>query len=241
MARDATLETAVNPEGLDRLEVEGILEDVRERASLGDRIEQISMGLLGRPYVDAPLGGGADIPELFRVSLDGFDCVTYIEAIVALACSRTVADFVDTMRMIRYEEGKIDWFHRNHYMIDWARNNEANGLVINTTTGPDTVEKTVILDLIPGLGRRTRTLRYYPSQSINRVTGRIETGDLVLFVSEKETLDVFHTGVLLKGETGIAMRHATRTAGSVIEQDLDDFVNDNTMAGLILLRPQCRR
>lgn len=238
---DATIEIAHPPEGLNRVEAEGLLRDVDGVTSIAERIEKISQWFLGRPYVEAPLGGGVDQKEVFSASLYGFDCVTYIESVLAIAVSRTLGEFIDSLRKIRYAQGTIGWFSRNHYMIDWARNNQSAGFVSNPTTGGHTVEKTCNLNLIPGLPSRTETFSYFAKSSLSGSRLPIDTGDLALFVSERETLDVFHTGILIKHDNDAVMRHATRTAGSVIEQPLVDFLNNNELAGLILLRPICHR
>jgi len=70
---------------------------------------------------------------------------------------------------------------------------------------------------------------------------RVETGDLIFFVSTRTTLDVFHTGLMVRREGTPLLRHATRTAGAVIEQRLDEFITTNMMAGFFLLRPLCQR
>ena len=229
------------PSGLNLAEAGRILTSAVEATDFAGRISQFSGYLLGRPYVEGALGGGPDLPEEFRVSLDAFDCVTYIEVVMALALARTTDDFIDAIRRIRYESGKVDWSYRNHYMVDWASNNEQNGLIANVTTGPSTSEKTCTLDLIAGLPSKTISFRYFPNTALEAVVERIETGDLIFFVSTRTTLDVFHTGLLLKGVGGPRLRHATRTANAVIEQDLDEFMKTNIMAGSILLRPLCPR
>jgi hypothetical protein len=224
---------------LDLAEASRILTDVYEETGFGERIASISQYFLGRPYVEGSLGGGPDLPEEFRVSLEAFDCVTYIEVVLALALAQTTDEFVNEIRRIRYQDGEVDWFHRNHYMVDWARNNEQRGLIANLTNGPLTANKTCTLDLIAGLPTKTTSFRYFPYQSLDAIAERIETGDLIFFVSTRTTLDVFHTGLLLKRRNPL-LRHATRTANAVIEQDLSEFVSKNIMAGFILLRPLCQ-
>jgi hypothetical protein len=232
-------ETSIQIKGSERAEVERVLKSAGAATDLGERIVRISESFLGRPYVEGSLGGGADLTEEIRVSLDAFDCVTYIETVLALALARTVEEFVDRIREIRYDGGTVDWFHRNHYMVDWARNNEKRGLLANVTTGAATLQKTCTLTLIPGLPERTATFEYFPKQSLIAVAGQIESGDLILFVSIRKTLDVFHTGVLAARDAQIVLWHATRTAGAVIEQDLVEFMSKNEMDGFILLRPLC--
>jgi len=229
------------PIGLDSAEAERILRSDGAPADLSGRILRISESFLGRGYVEGSLGGGPDLVEEFRISLQAFDCVTYLEVVLALALAQTVAGFVDTIREIRYQGGKVDWFDRNHYMVDWARNNEQRGFIANITTGVGSLAKTCTLNLIPGLPARTATFAYFPNQSLAEANEKIETGDLILFVSAKATLDVFHTGLLVRRDGRIFMRHATRTAHAVIEQDLVEFMSTNEMMGFILLRPLCRR
>jgi len=238
---NVTLKNIETPFGLDPAEAERILKDAGGETALGARIDRISELLLGRPYVEGSLGGGAELAEEFRVSLNAFDCVTFIETVLALALARTIDEFIDMIRRIRYEDGEIDWFRRNHYMTDWASKNEECGFITNITSGPYTVEKACTLGLIAGLPAKTTTFRYFPTQSPAEVAEGIETGDLILFVSTRETLDVFHTGLLVETDGRLLLRHATRTAGAVIEQELVEFMSQNEMAGFILLRPLCRR
>lgn len=241
MKPNTTLNNIEAPSGLDLAEANRILTHLDAETGFGERIARISEHFLGRPYVEGSLGGGPDLPEELRVSLQAFDCVTYIEVMLALARTRTTGEFVDAIRRIRYKNGKVDWFHRNHYMVDWAQNNEELGLIANLTAGPLTADKTCTLDLIAGLPAKTTTFRYFPNPSFDAIVERVETGDLIFFVSTKTTLDVFHTGLLVKREGNPLLRHATRTANAVIEQDLSEFISKNIMAGFTLLRPLCQR
>lgn len=227
--------------GFDRDELERILERISGQTELSSRLDKISAYFLGRPYVEGSLGGGVNLPEVLSVSLDAFDCVTYIETVLALALSETADDFIEAIRRIRYADGRVDWFHRNHYMIDWAPNNQNAEFIADITSGPDTAEKTCRLSLIPGLPTKTATFRYFPTENISRAEPSMEAGDLIFFVSAKPALDVFHTGLLVERGGAWLMRHAARTAGAVIEQELREFIDRNSMLGVILLRPLCQR
>lgn len=238
---NVTLKTIETPLGLDAAEAESLLKAAAGEADLGKRLDHISGLLLGRPYVEGALGGGPQLPEQFRIALGAFDCVTFVETVLALAIARTIEEFVDTIRRIRYKEGEIDWFCRNHYMVDWTRNNEDRGFIKNLTSGPSAQAKTCTLGLISGLPEKVASFSYFPTQNRAEVAELFETGDLMLFVSTKETLDVFHTGFLSEREGRWLLRHATRTAGAVIDQDLVEFMGQNEMLGFVLLRPLCQR
>jgi N-acetylmuramoyl-L-alanine amidase-like len=233
---------AINiPSRLDADFVGEVLRKARDTDELTQRLDRISGVFLGSAYQEGSLGGGPDLDEEFRIDLKAFDCVTFMEVVLALALADTVSDFTDSTLRIRYEGGQIDWFHRNHYMVDWIRNNESSGFVRNVTSGPYTLEKTCTLNLIEGLETRTATFRYFPLEEMARAKNVMEHGDIILFVSIRKDLDVFHTGFVFDRGDRILMRHATRRAGLVIDQDLDEFVGQNQLAGIILLRPLCQR
>lgn len=214
-----------------------LLRELASHASLADRIDLISARLIGAPYIENPLGGGPDSSESLRISLEGFDCVTYVETVLALATSDSVEEVVEAVRGMRYEKGIIDWFHRNHYMIDWAEKNERRGLVKNITAGPEAVRKSRNLTIVKGLPEKPVRFDCIPKRRMNRVASSVETGDVILFVSAKKTLDVFHTGFIVRRGEELLLRHATRNKGEVVEQRLTEFLKSNRMSGMILLRP----
>src|SRR5713226_7103399 len=117
------------PRGLSRRRVEQLLSQTKSERSAGSRIDVLSHSFLGRPYKPNPLIGSADTAEVFTAALDGFDCVTYIETVLALARASNVDDFTEWLRKIRYEQGRIQWERRNHYMTLWIRNNIREGIV----------------------------------------------------------------------------------------------------------------
>jgi hypothetical protein len=236
-----TINTTAMPGGLDAAEAVRLLDESAREPDLGNRIDHLSELLLGREYVEGSLGGGPELPEELRISLSAFDCVTFIETVLALAFARTIEEFIVTVRGIRYEDGEVAWARRNHYMVDWARNNEERGFVSNLTAGPRAAAKICTLNLIAGLPEKRTSFSYFSTQNPADLAGLFETGDLILFVSIKETLDVFHTGFLIERNGRWFLRHATRTAGAVIDQELAEFMNQNTLAGFVLLRPLCRR
>jgi hypothetical protein len=225
------------PLGLDPNEVDLILEEASGERSLAERIDRISSIFFGRPYVVSPLEGDAHSPEVFKVWLGGFDCVTYVETVLALAQSGSLDDFVDALREMRYANGVISWPSRNHYMIDWAKKNERRGIIRNLTGGRWAIEKTRTLALIEGLPQKTVRFRCFPKKNLRAVQSSIQTGDVILFVSTRKNLDVFHTGFLINSGEGIQLRHATLTRGKVIQQALTEFLDAHRMSGLILLRP----
>jgi len=235
------LKKTAPPVELDMLAAARLLDEWRDTKDFTARLTRISAHFINRPYLENPLGGGPHEKEVLRLSFAGFDCVTYMETALAFAAARNVKDFIAAVRRLRYANGKVDWYHRNHYMFDWAKHNEARGAMQNITDGPQAVMITRPLAVIKDLPAKLATFNCFPKRKLARVQGRIETGDLILFASTRKWLDVFHTGILIKTDDDILLRHATRTAGKVIEQPLKEFLAAHRMAGFILLRPLCQR
>jgi hypothetical protein len=66
---------------------------------------------------------------------------------------------------------------------------------------------------------------------------RVKTGDLIFFASTRKHLDVFHCGIIVRAGERVLMRHASRSQGGVVEEDLNGFLKANRMAGLLIERP----
>ncbi len=231
---------SVYPRDLDRALVREILADGRHLPALAARMERISRRFVGDPYREGPLVGSRSSREVFTASLEAFDCVTYVENVLALAWAANQRTFVERLRRIRYAGGVIDWEHRNHYMTTWIRNNAREGLVHDRTARRGSVSRSRRLDLVDGIPARTVRVRSIPKRTFLRRLGDVRDGDLAFFGSTRPDLDVFHCGLLFGRGGRIVMRHAARSRGQVVEQDLAEFLGANRMTGVILVRPLAR-
>jgi hypothetical protein len=225
------------PMALNRRRVEQLLAKTRNVYPYAARLERISREFLGYPYAANQLIGSADTPEVYTVSLEGFDCVTFLETVLALSRSASVDGFIDGLRKIRYADGRIEWRRRNHYMTAWIRNNSRVGLVRPIASRVKTVSKDRILNIVPGLPPIRMQFDCIPKSSVPRLVPDIRTGDLIFFASTRKHLDVFHCGMLVHHDGRLTLRHASRSRNGVVDQDLTEFLKDNRMAGVIVVRP----
>jgi hypothetical protein len=200
-------------------------------------MEVLSRQLLGYPYQPDPLIGSPETAEVFTASLEGFDCVTYLETIVALARASSADDFADVLRRIRYGHGRVQWRRRNHYMTDWIRNNLREGILrrVSIRAFP-TISKLRMLNVVRGLPARRAQMKWIPKPALTRLEPHLETGDLIFFVSTRKNLDVFHAGIIVRIGQKLRMRHASRSQAGVVEQELREFSKANRMAGVIVVR-----
>ena len=226
------------PRGLSRRRVEHLLAETNDGPT-SSRVDLLSRHFLGQPYKPYPLIGSADTAEVFVASLDGFDCVTYIETILALALASNVNEFIEWLRKIRYEQGLIEWKRRNHYMTVWIHNNERMGIIrpLSMPAVPIVIRER-FLDVVPGLPARRTRVRCVPKRAVPRLAALLRSGDLIVFVSTRKNLDVFHAGIIARDGKRILMRHASRSQGLVVEQGLSEFLKANRMTGAIAVRPQ---
>ena len=229
----------VQPRRLNRRRLQQLLSKMKHERSVTSRIDAFSRHFLGHRYTANPLIGSADATEVFTASLNGFDCVTYIETILALARASNGDDFTAWLRKIRYERGRIQWQRRNHYMTAWIRNNVSVGIIkpMSIPAVP-TVTRERVLNLVPGLAPQRIRLKCVPKPAVRRLEPYLRSGDLVFFASTRRTLDVFHAGIIARDGKTVLMRHASRSQGFVVQQELRDFLKANRMAGVIVARPR---
>ncbi len=227
------------PRGLSRQRVKRLLSERKCERHVGGRIDALSAHFLGYSYKANPLIGSADTVEAFTASFDGFDCVTYVETVVALACATDADDFSERLRKIRYEHGHIQWDRRNHYMTAWIRNNIRAGIIkpVPMPAVPR-VSRERLLNVISGLAPKQIRLECVPKMAVPRLEPYLQSGDLIFFVSTRRNLDVFHAGIIVRNNDVTLLRHASRTQGLVVEQELKRFLKENRMVGVIVVRPQ---
>jgi len=228
-----------DPRGLSRRRVEQLLSETKRVDSASRRIDFLSRQFLGHPYKPNPLIGSADTAEVFTASFDGFDCVTYIETVVALARASNVDDFTEWLRKIRYERGRIEWQRRNHYMTQWIRNNVRDAIIkpVSMPAVP-TLSRERVLNVVPGLAPQRTRVKSVPKSAVPRLERHLQSGDLIFFASTRKNLDMFHAGIIVRDGKTVSMRHASRSQGGVVEQELSEFLKANRMAGVVVVRPQ---
>ncbi|MBS0358169.1 MAG: DUF1460 domain-containing protein [Proteobacteria bacterium] len=104
--------------------------------STTDRIVKLSAFFLGKPYEFNPLGEGPtakfDQNPLYRT--DKFDCVTYVNTVLALAHSNNLEEFQKNMNKMNYRNANPSFVNRFHFQnIDWNYTNTLNGYVKDIT------------------------------------------------------------------------------------------------------------
>lgn len=222
----------------------------RTEAPLGRGAARVGELAAGTPYeagtLDAYLrtGGSPSGTEPISLSLTRFDCVTLVEA--CLAVSRMADDpvtptwegFGREVERMRYRGGeRIGYASRLHYFSEWISDGERRALLqdLGAELGgvPDrrplrfmtenrgsypALADDVVFREIGGIERRLddRPRRVVPPERIAEVSEQIETGDVLAFATGIPGLDVTHAAFAYRdAEKILRVLHAPLSGGVV--------------------------
>ena len=203
-------------------------------------------------YVADPLGEGPGngpdpdpLSDFARV-----DCVTYVEQVYALALAQDYAQFPDTLRRLRYRDGRIDFRWRNHYLVsDWL---PANAWFIRDVTAEvgatQPMTKTISrgkffagkgLTQYAGLPDEEQTTRHIPRDQVEQALPNLRTGDLVIFVIDTPGIIAGHTGIIRHPSKIPHVQHASLNAKRVVTVPLTQYLKDapKRFVGIKIARP----
>jgi len=227
---------AVRPGLAGETRVARLIAETQNLPAIAQRIDVISAALRGTRYEGETLIGSPRRPERFVLRDDAFDCVTYVETVLAAARSHDIAGFEDALREIRYRKGYVNWFERNHYFFEWCEHNVDNKICRWVDmTGSVQIKKTV--NSQKGLSKRRFVMRVIPRAVFLANAGKLETGDIVGFVSQRSDLDYFHCGLVVRGHT-LLLRHASETRRRVLDESMAHFFTRAGAQSVTVVRPQ---
>lgn len=107
-----------------------------QNTTMDARLAAFSSQFLGKPYLLGALGEGIDAryDQQPKYRVDAFDCETYVNTVLALALAKSIEDFKQCFRKIRYYKGQVDYLTRNHFTsLDWNPNNQRQGFLRDIT------------------------------------------------------------------------------------------------------------
>ena len=213
---------------------------VRDR---GEKIEFISGKFLGTPYAENTLGGAADRKEVLTVDLSGLDCFTYIDYVEALGRSGSFAEFRKNLAAVRYRDSAVGWEKRRHFFSDWTSGDGKNARDATAEVGGKLAEtakkrlnrKTDGSLWLAGIDVVEREISYIPSESLGpEVLDAVRTGDYLGIYSDRDGLDVSHTGIAVRKNGRLYLRHASSRHRRVLDEDLAAYMKKRP--GLVVYR-----
>ena len=199
-----------------------LIEQAQAYEKISQRIDYISRALIGRPYQGRTLIGGPDRKEVFVLRDDAFDCVTYCEAVLAAAIARDYSAYPEVLKRIRYAHADVRWAERNHDFALWSRSN-----LDNKICQPGSITPSVVIEKRldgNGLGKRKYALPAIATPRLVAGQKALQVGDVIGFVSRRPELDYFHTGFIAFSKGKLMLRHASRSQGRVMDEDMASFL-----------------
>lgn len=227
-------------------DIDAILSYSYKAYSVSERIKYLSSKFLGVKYREGTLIGSEDTPEVFVVNLEYLDCMTFLEYIEAMRLSRNYKDFLNNLKKVRYKDGIISYYNRNHFFTDWLETNLKNIEDITCDVGKEytvKISKNINLkednsEYVSGIPHRVREFSYIPSVYINNeLISRLSTGDYIGIFSQAMGLDVSHVGIFIMEDGRCFLRHASskESMRKVVDEDFIKYVSEKP--GIIIFRP----
>jgi Protein of unknown function (DUF1460) len=228
-------------------------------------MQTVAAQFLGAPYVAGLLDQTQQ--EQLVVTLQEFDCVLFVETVLALArtvraIDYTESTFVQHLSGQRYRGGTRDGYcSRLHYFADWILDNQAKGIVTDLTAqlGGIPIDKPIDFmsthrSSYPQLANESdyqcilaqearlnqQEIRYIPTEEIYKIYSQLQPGDIVAIATAVPGLDVTHTGLIdqIDPQSGqVSFIHAA-PGGVRIASDLQSYVERVEAAiGIMVARP----
>jgi cell wall-associated NlpC family hydrolase len=181
----------------------------------GEIMQAIAEQFIGTPYVAGLLDKSNQ--ETLVVTLKGFDCVLFIETVLAIARGVAVQDYAyenfrDRIQEQRYRDGQLNGYcSRLHYFSDWIDNNQnrrivynlsnlLGGIPLNTTLNFMTENRQYYAQLaneseyeciLNQEGKLANLdIRYIPQDQIATIYPYLQPGDIIATATDIPGLDV---------------------------------------------------
>ncbi|HSH46223.1 MAG TPA: N-acetylmuramoyl-L-alanine amidase-like domain-containing protein [Longimicrobiales bacterium] len=208
---------------------------------MGEAMVRIGRRFVGDPYTPYLLDPPG--PERLVVNLREFDCVTYVESVLALARVIQAGTpefdaFTRELERIRYRGGRLDGYEsRLHYFSEWIHDAGEKGLVRDVTAelGGEPEREPINFmssnageysklednpERVASIRRTEEAISARPRHVIDQdriadVADGIRNGDIIAASSSVTGLDIAHTGLALWLDGRLHLMHAPLVGSSV--------------------------
>lgn len=250
--------------GFQSVRQEAIAQNLHQR-SMGEIMQAMGEHFLGTPYKAGLLDQSPE--EKLVVSLNEFDCVLFVETVLAIARGIAVQDysaqtFVNHLQDQRYSHGKLNGYcSRLHYFSAWIADNQKRGTVENITRQLGGIPLNQPLNFMsqhwqsyPQLAQNDANYQciveaekqlaksaiyYLPQSQIRSIYEQLQPGDIVAVATRVPGLDVTHTGLVYRHSgDSVGFIHASPKGTVKVAPDLQSYIDRVEDAiGIIVARP----
>jgi hypothetical protein len=235
------------------------------KLAIGQIIAKVGNEFLGTPYLGFTLESK---PEQCIINFAGLDCVTFFENVLGFARiikkqRYNYEDLINEITFTRYRQGNLtDYTSRLHYTADWIYDNVQKGVVKDITKdlGGNKIKFNLnFMSEHPGKYQalknqpeyinkiknteseiNNRQYYYIPKDDIKFIEHKLNTGDIIAFVTSMMGLDYTHVGLVYVDNNGDRrLMHASSMKKKVV---IDKTIYEYIMTikkdiGITVLRP----
>ena len=206
-------------------------------------LQQTAEFFLNAPYVAGTLD--KNDTERLVINLREFDCVTFVETVIALA-NTVVSDdlsfdnFASQLKRIRYRNGVVDGYDsRLHYTSDWIYDNVKKKILSEASQRLGGISETKTIDFMTSHRTAYRLLKtddqmlerirniegeinarggfyYLPKEKLESAKVDIPHMAMIAFTTSIKGLDTTHTGFAYKKDGKLTFIHASSAKNKVI-------------------------
>ncbi|MCH2050860.1 MAG: DUF1460 domain-containing protein [Trichodesmium sp. ALOHA_ZT_67] len=275
---DVRLNKGSQKKEINKLPASNIQEDPKFKLvmeyAIKQNLAQLSMAeimqAIAAYFIETPYKAGLldqSNKESLIITLDGFDCVLFVETVLAMARGIAMEDysyltFINHIKNQRYWKGKMDGYcSRLHYFSEWIADNQRRENVIdiaiklggkmvnkqlffmskNRLKYPQIARNEVNYQCIVSMENSISKLKinYIPYYRISSIYSQLKPGDIVAVATEINGLDVTHTGLVYRNSDGnIGFIHASPAGKVTVAYDLERYIwNVESAIGILVARP----
>ena len=206
-------------------------------------LQQTAEFFLNAPYVAGTLD--KNDTERLVINLREFDCVTFVETVIALA-NTVVSDdlsfdnFASQLKRIRYRNGIVDGYDsRLHYTSDWIYDNVKKKILSEASQRLGGISETKTIDFMTSHRTAYRLLKtddqmlerirniegeinarggfyYLPKEKLESAKVDIPHMAIIAFTTSIKGLDTTHTGFAYKKDGKLTFIHASSAKNNVV-------------------------
>ncbi len=232
--------------------------------AIGEIVQAIADNFQGKPYAEGLLDKSGE--EKLIVTLNKFDCVLFVETVLAISRGVAITDydyqnFVNRIEQQRYLNGKMNGYcSRLHYFSEWINDNQKRQTVENITAqlGGMPMNKTLNFmsqhrSSYPQMLKDEATYQcivsqeadlaktavsYIPTNRIKSIYSQLKPGDIVAVATDVKGLDVTHTGFVYRNADGnLGLIHASPSGAVTVAYDLQRYISRVESAiGIVVAR-----
>ena len=224
---------------------------------VNEAMQRLAEFFLGSPYLAMSL----DQPGLEQLRLDlvSFDCMLFVEQLLATVSAESFEDFAERTRQLRYRNGEVGYCTRQHYFHDWVSSAQAQGLLEQAPVWSGEATRDLPLNFMsshraqyPALqsqdlfdcirareqGRRIKQ-HYVPLRDLEAALPSVESGDIFAVATRVDGLDVSHTGLLVREGSRVDAIHAAPGRGVMRSRSFASYIRSVPDAiGAVIVRPR---